>query len=115
MIRKNNERIIEIKEHLKDGEGNVIFKKIAAPDEMYKKIKMFNTLIIKKGCSIGYHTHNGEEEVMLIKAGKALYQDDGKEYELLPGDVTICYEGHYHGIKNEQDEDLELVAMIIEK
>ena len=42
MIKKDNERIIEIKEHLKDGEGNVIFKKIATPDEMYKDIKKDN-------------------------------------------------------------------------
>lgn len=114
MIKKDNERIIDIKEHLKDGEGNVIFKKIAEPEEMYNRLKMFNTVIIKKGCSIGYHTHHGEQEVMLVKSGKGLYKDDGKEYEINPGDVTICFEEHYHGISNIYDEDLELVALIIE-
>lgn len=115
MIRRNDERIKEIKENLKDGEGHIDFKYIASKEEMFNKIKMFANLTIKKGNSIGYHTHVGEEEIMLIKSGKALYKDDGQEYELLPGDVTICFENHYHGISNVQDEDLELVALILEK
>jgi len=115
MIRKQNERNIEIKPNLKDGQGEVIFKQIASKAEMYDKIKMFNTIIIKKGNSIGYHTHTGEKEIMLITKGKGLYKDDGSEYEVLAGDVTICDEGHYHGISNNEDEDLELIGLIIEK
>lgn len=115
MIRRESERLQEVKTNLKDGKGNIDFKYIASKEETFNKIKMFSSITIKKGNSIGYHTHVGEEEIMLIKSGKALYKDDGKEYELLPGDVTICFENHYHGIENVQDEDLELVAMIIEK
>lgn len=115
MIKKLNEREIEIKEKLKDGVGSVIFTSIASKAELYDKIKMFSTLTIKKGNSIGYHTHTGEKEVMLINKGVGNYNDDGKEYEVHPGDVTICNEGHYHGIVNNNDEDLEIIAMVIEK
>lgn len=115
MIRKENERNFEKREKLKDGEGFVNFKHIANPDEMYGKIKMLATLTIEKGNSIGYHTHTGEKEIMLINKGKGLYKDDGKEYEVFPGDVTICEEGHYHGITNKEDENLELIAMVLPK
>ena len=115
MIIKEKERNIEIREKLKEGIGQVEFKVIASKVEMYDKIKMFNTITIKKGNSIGYHTHSGEKEIMMINKGKGLYKDDGKEYVVLPGDVTICDEGHYHGIINNEDEDLEVIAMIVEK
>lgn len=115
MIKRLNERNTSIKEKLKDGIGSINFTTIADSSELYNKIKMYSTLTIKQGNSIGYHTHTGEKEIMLISSGVGLYKDDGKEYEVHPGDVTICDEGHYHGITNNNKEDLILIALIIEK
>lgn len=115
MIRRANERPENIKEKLKNGEGSVLFKEIAKPEEMFNKVKMLSTLTIKKGDSIGYHTHVGEEEIMYINKGKGIYKDDGEESEVNVGDVTICFENHYHGIENISDEPLELIAMVLYK
>ena len=115
MIRRFDERENSIKEKLKDGEGFVDFKQIASKEELYNKIKMYSTLTLKPGNSIGYHTHVGEEEVMLINKGEGLYKDDGVETTLHEGDVTICLENHYHGITNVSNSDLEIIALIIEK
>ena len=115
MIRKFDERENSVKEKLKDGIGFVDFKQIASSDELFNKVKMFSTLTIKPGNSIGYHTHVGEEEVMLINKGSGLYKDDGEESIVNPGDVTICFENHYHGITNNTSEDLELIAMVLYK
>lgn len=115
MIRKASERQETIKEGLKEGAGSVLFKEIAKPEEMFNKVKMLSTLTLKKGDSIGYHTHVGEEEVMFINKGKGLYKDDGVESEVNVGDVTICFENHYHGIENKSDEPLELIAMVLYK
>lgn len=115
MIIKKENRIFEVKNNLKDGDGSIAFTSIALKNQTYDKIKMYSTLLLKKNDSIGYHTHNGEKEIMLINKGKGLYKDDGLETTVYSGDVTICEEGHFHGIKNESDEDLEIIAMIIEK
>lgn len=115
MIRKFNERESVIKEKLKDGVGYVDLKTIASGEEVFNKIKMFSTLSIKPGNSIGYHTHVGEQEVMLINKGSGLYRDDGQESIVTQGDVTVCFENHYHGITNNTNEDLEIIAMVIEK
>ena len=115
MIKRLNERENGVKEKLKDGIGYVDFKTIAGGEEVFNKIKMFSTLTIKPGNSIGYHTHVGEQEVMLINKGSGLYKDDGNESIVNPGDVTVCFENHYHGITNNTNEDLELIAMVIEK
>lgn len=114
MIKRLNERNTSIKEKLKDGIGSINFSTIADSSELYNKIKMYSTLTIKQGNSIGYHTHTGEKEIMLINKGIGLYKDDGNEYEVHPGDVTICDEGHYHGIINNNKENLEIIALIIE-
>lgn len=115
MIRKNEERLTEIKQHLKDGNGSVNFKYIATSNEMFNKVKVFSTLTLNKGDSIGYHTHVGEMEVMYINKGKGLYKDDGDESIVNEGDVTICFENHYHGIINNEDKPLELIAMVLYK
>lgn len=115
MIKRFNERKVDIKENLKSGIGALEFREVASKEELFNKVKMFTTITIKKGESIGYHTHNGEEEVMIINSGIGTYKDDGKEYEVKPGDVTICFEGHYHSIENKQEENLVLTGFIIEK
>lgn len=115
MIKKINERMKSTKEKLKDGRGSVEFTTIADKSELYDKIKMYSTITIKQGNSIGYHTHTGEKEIMLINKGIGTYKDDENEFIVHPGDVTICEENHYHGISNDDSEDLEIIAMIIKK
>ena len=115
MIKRYNERETSIKENLKGGEGSVGFRQIGGGDDFYNKIKMYSTLTLKPGDSIGYHTHVGEQEIMLINKGEGLYKDDGVESTVYEGDVTVCYENHYHGITNVSKDNLELIAMVIEK
>ena len=115
MIRKLNEREDSRKENLKDGVGYIDFKQIATSEELFNKIKMYSTLTINPGSSIGYHSHVGEEEIMLINKGSGLYNDDGKESVVEQGDVTICFENHYHSITNNTNEDLQIVAIILTK
>lgn len=115
MIRKINEREISIKENLKGGKGSINFRQIGRNEDFYNKIKMFSTLTISPGDSIGYHTHINEQEIMLINKGEGLYKDDDKELIVHEGDVTVCYENHYHGIENTSNKNLEIIAMVIEK
>ena len=69
--------------------------------------------ILDVGCSIGFHTHEKNSEVIYIKSGKArcLY-DDGEE-QLMPGDVHYCPMGHSHSLINDSDsEPLEYFAIV---
>lgn len=115
MIRRFDERKKEIKEKLKEGSGRVEFCHIAESEETYGKAKMYATLTLHKGDSIGYHSHTGEEEIMLINKGVGIYKEDNVEYKVKPGDITICQEGHFHSISNKNDEILEIIAIIIKK
>ena len=115
MIKRYNERETSIKENLKGGEGSVGFRQIGSGDDFYNKIKMYSTLTLKPGDSIGYHTHVGEQEIMLINKGEGTYCDDGVESLIFQGDVAICFDGHSHSIQNKANENLEITAIIIEK
>jgi mannose-6-phosphate isomerase-like protein (cupin superfamily) len=51
-------------------------------------------------------------EAYVILSGKGLYDDNGTQAEVFPGDVTITLHGEGHSIANNSDEDLELIALI---
>jgi len=97
--------------HMRDGEGTVIKRTIApaAPD---MHLRLFARFLIKKGCSIGPHSHNGEVEYYYILSGQGIVTEDDGERTVNPGDVVITGWGQGHSIRNEKDEDLEFVAVI---
>ena len=67
------------------------------------------------GCTIGYHKHETNSEVILITSGTArcLY-DDGEE-RLTPGDCHYCPRGHSHSLINASStEPLEYFAIVPE-
>lgn len=115
MIIKKDEREIVTVDGLKGGEGSVIKNTIVTSEQTFNHAKMYANLTLKKNCGIGYHSHEGETEIILINSGVASYNDDGELFNAYPGDVLICKEHHYHSIKNENDEDLVITALVINK
>lgn len=68
------------------------------------------------GCTIGYHAHEGNSEIIYITRGTArcLY-DDGEE-RLVAGQCHYCPRGHSHGLINASDsEPLEYFAVVAEQ
>ena len=113
MIRRSDEKRVETKK-LFNGEGQVIIQNIlnGAP-EMYEKGRVFSHSVLKPGCEIGWHIHHGDGETYYILRGRGLYNDNGAEYEVGPGDVTFCDDQQGHALKNIGDEDLETIALIL--
>ena len=71
-------------------------------------------LVLVPGASIGYHSHVGNEETIVVLSGRAKCTDDGEVYEMAPCDATICRENHFHSIENlSETEDLEVMAIVI--
>ena len=112
MIKRAEERSVTVKEAMRGGPGSVILTEIADQDTMFGKARLFKVITLKPGCGIGYHEHSGECEIFYIMKGRAVYNDDGNELEVCPGDVTVVEDGHGHGIRNDGEEDVELVALI---
>ena len=78
---------------------------------------MYAKVILKPGCSLGYHKHEGNSETIVVLQGTAEYNDNGTAVTLHAGDKVHCPSGESHSIGNAADakEDLLLQALVIKK
>ncbi len=115
MIRRSKEKTIEVKK-LFNGAGEAVMHRILnGADEMYGKGRVFSHLHLKPGCEVGWHVHQGDGETYYILRGRGLYNDNGTEVEVGPGDVTFVDSGEGHALLNNGEEELEAIALILFK
>ncbi|NOZ92303.1 cupin domain-containing protein [bacterium 3DAC] len=69
---------------------------------------------VPPGASVGFHVHEGTEEVYYVLSGKAKYIDGDKEVVITGGTITITPEGTGHGVENIGEDTLKLLAVINE-
>lgn len=112
MVIRSKDVIREEKEHVRDGQGSILFERVLTAENMIGTPNMFSRIRFPKGASIGMHRHLAENETFLILSGQGKYHDNGREVIVTPGDVCICKPGETHGIQQDGDEDLVLMAMI---
>ena len=113
MIKKFEEFNTEYRENMRGGNGTVALCNFVTPEELNDKGRLFGTIVLKPGCSIGYHVHENDSELFYIIKGTATYDDNGTTVTVRAGDVTLTPAGTGHSIKNEGTEDVELVALIV--
>ncbi len=97
------------------GTGTTIMEHIIDESVYGGKIAAYARVILKPGCSLGYHKHEGTSETIYILSGTAEYNDNGKCCTLHSGDAVFCPEGESHSIGNSADaaEDLICLALIV--
>lgn len=113
MIKKFRDFNTEVRENMRGGEGNVVISNFVTEEELYKKGRLFGKIVLKPGCGIGYHAHENDCELFYIIKGTAVYDDNGTQTIVRAGDVTYTPAGTGHAIKNESDEDVEFIALIV--
>lgn len=113
MIRKAAEFTTEYRENMRGGNGTVELTSFATPEELNNKGRLFASITLKPGCSIGYHVHEADSELFYLMKGEVLYNDNGTECTLTAGDVMICPAGTGHAIANNSQEDAEFIAVIV--
>ena len=114
MVRRNENLTHLFNEHMKGGTGTVEVIRVLEPGEYESGIKLIAKLVLRPGCSLGYHTHEGEEEIIHVLSGCAVYNDDGAMNRLSAGDSCVCLSGHGHSIAcaPEAEEPLVVYAVI---
>ena len=127
--------VVVDKENFMGGTGIAHFEHIMSAQEMHGMNRVYAKVTLKKGCSVGYHVHNGDGEDYFVLSGVATLDDNHERtLYLKPGEhyFTPSGTGVYHlnrsGIVesidkniivvrldklNEQDEDLVFMALII--
>lgn len=114
MLKKKDTIKPTIIENMKGGKKYVQKYSSIGEDDFTGNADVVSRLVLIPGASIGYHEHVGNEEVITVLSGVGRLTDDGEEFDLQAGDVTICREHHHHGIENtSESEELVLMAVVI--
>ena len=104
---------VQLVEHMKDGDGTAILCHILKQDEMFGKGRVFAHLKLEKGCGVGCHRHDKDCETYYILKGRGKYLLNGEYVSVEPGDVLFVDDGNEHEIYNEEDEPLEMIALVL--
>jgi len=84
--------------------------------ELGDKCALYARVTIPAGSILGYHEHHGNGESYFILSGHAIYDDNGTEREIGPGDATWTPDGTGHGVDNSANaEPLVFMALIVNK
>lgn len=113
MIKKFKDFNTELRENMRGGDGTVVVSSFVSAEELNNKGRLFGKIVLKPGCGIGYHVHETDSELFYIIKGTAVYDDNGTKTNVYAGDVTITPAGSGHSVKNESDEDVEMIALIV--
>ena len=112
MIKKAADRKVEIRENMRGGAGRITFQHFFQQDEMTAGMRLCAQLVIPPGAGIGPHTHAEEDEVYIIIRGTGILDDGTTQTSVTAGDSILTGNGESHAIRNEGDENLELIAVI---
>lgn len=94
--------------------GQFAFKRDTALKD--QAIKEIGWMTLQPGDSIGMHKHETNEDAYIIISGEGTFKDDnGKEYAVKAGDVTIARKGQSHALSNTGKEPLVFLDVIAEQ
>lgn len=66
------------------------------------------------GTSIGYHTHENDEEVYVILEGLGTMTIDGEAHEVRAGDVILNKPYGSHGLENTSEDILKILVFEVQ-
>ena len=113
MIKNFADFKTEERANMRGGDGVVTVTSFVSAEELNNKGRLFGKIVLKPGCGIGFHVHETDSELFYIMKGTATYDDNGVKTTVTAGNVTLTPAGTGHSIKNEGEEDVELIALIV--
>jgi mannose-6-phosphate isomerase-like protein (cupin superfamily) len=113
MIKRSATMEKEVRERMREGKGTVEILHVFRQQELKGKVRLFARLRLAPGSSIGYHVHDGEEEIFYILSGSGRVTEGSDVSTVGPGDAVLTGGGGGHAIESVGDEPLELIAAIL--
>ncbi|HPX29267.1 MAG TPA: cupin domain-containing protein [Sphaerochaeta sp.] len=112
MIKRADEMKTDIRSKMRGGSGEAHFTYLMDANEV-PHARLFSTITLEPGSSIGEHTHTGEIEYYWILQGEGIVTERDGEKIVKKGDLVITGGGESHAIRNEGSEPLRFLALII--
>lgn len=98
---------------MRDGMGTVTLSPALQPGDYQAGLRLFSRITLPPGASIGYHVHDGEEELFYFIAGEGELDDNGVKRPVRAGDASVTCSGEGHALRNTGAAPLELLAAIV--
>ncbi|MBN2736978.1 MAG: cupin domain-containing protein [Spirochaetales bacterium] len=113
MVKTLEQMEIDIRDKMRGGNGQIKITHVFKQDELHGKARLFASMTLEPGSSVGYHVHENEEEIYYIISGEAEVDDNGEIRRLSSGDALLTSSGKGHSIKNSGEKPLEILAVIL--
>jgi len=78
-----------------------------------QSLGMLACATIAPGGFVEYHVHKGECEYYYILSGSGEYDDNGTVVKVHAGDITFTGNGEGHGLKNNGEQPLVFLPIIV--
>ena len=95
------------------GKGEVGARFIWGPEDFRSNFHFLGHCLMPPQTSIGYHRHEGVEEVYIIIDGRGRMTVDGETREVAQWDAIPSRLGGSHGLYNHTGESLELLVVAV--
>ena len=102
----------QIRNNLKDGNGDILFMHYV-DKETIPHCRLLAEMTIPRNGSIGKHAHVNETEIYIIKCGTGITMNNGHIQTVEAEDVIITRHNEFHSIKNTGYTPLIMTAIII--
>jgi mannose-6-phosphate isomerase-like protein (cupin superfamily) len=93
------------------GKGTVLSRRVWGVDSFKTKWAFVDHLVLPPDTSIGYHIHEGIEEVYYIMDGTGKMTVDDQTFVVNKGDAIPNKLGGSHGLYNHSSADIEIVVV----
>ncbi len=113
MIRRVDDMRVEQRTDMRGGQGTISIIHCIEKTELKANVRLCSRLLMPPGTSIGEHRHDAEDEVFIVVRGSGILDDGTVETRVSVGDAILTGDGAAHAIRNDGDEDLEIVAVIM--
>ena len=111
MITRIDQQSHSVREFMRGGNGAAQLTGLSA--QLPGKMRLFSTIRLTPGSSIGYHVHENESEMFYFIEGNGRVQDDDQFFDVTAGDTMATFSGHGHAVENTGDTDLVILAAIV--
>jgi mannose-6-phosphate isomerase-like protein (cupin superfamily) len=115
MIIKADKAVKIISEKPRGGKGIIFNNRYLDSHELDNNLQGFYVNELEPGGEIGYHMHEGDEEIYYILEGSGIILDNGKESSIEKGDLIYTKSGESHGMINNGNDVLKFIGFIIKK
>ena len=96
------------------GKGEVRNARVYGDADLSTKLRFVIYSKLKPGTSIGYHTHENNEEVYVILEGRGVMTINGEAHEVSRGDVILNKPYWSHGLENNSGADLKILVFEVQ-